>query len=126
MNKKLYGARVGLRGGESKRDRRTRARQAFREERPAVLFHRGPHDREPEAGSTGMRAAGTIAAEEWLRDVGKVGRFDSHTGIGDAQGDVAARAVDAQSYKVDFISGATFTSDAFIKSLQAALKPAGI
>ena len=35
-------------------------------------------------------------------------------------------AVDAQSYKVDFISGATFTSDAFIKSLQAALKPAGV
>ncbi len=35
-------------------------------------------------------------------------------------------AVGAQSYKVDFISGATFTSDAFIKSLQAALKPAGV
>jgi uncharacterized protein with FMN-binding domain len=35
-------------------------------------------------------------------------------------------AVDAQSYKVDFISGATFTSDAFTKSLQAALKSAGL
>jgi uncharacterized protein with FMN-binding domain len=34
-------------------------------------------------------------------------------------------AVDAQSYKVDFISGATFTSNAFVKSLQEALKPAG-
>ncbi len=35
-------------------------------------------------------------------------------------------AVDAQTYRVDFISGATFTSNAFIKSLQAALKPAGL
>jgi uncharacterized protein with FMN-binding domain len=35
-------------------------------------------------------------------------------------------AVDAQTYKVDFIGGATFTSSAFIKSLQAALKPAGL
>jgi uncharacterized protein with FMN-binding domain len=35
-------------------------------------------------------------------------------------------AVDAQTYKVDFISGATFTSSAFIKSLQEALKPAGL
>ena len=35
-------------------------------------------------------------------------------------------AVDVQSYKVDFISGATFTSNAFVKSLQEALKPAGI
>lgn len=35
-------------------------------------------------------------------------------------------AVDAQSWKVDLISGATFTSEAFTKSLQAALKQAGL
>ncbi len=34
-------------------------------------------------------------------------------------------AVDAQSWKVDLISGATFTSNAFGKSLQAALARAG-
>ena len=34
-------------------------------------------------------------------------------------------AVDAQSWKVDLVSGATFTSSAFEKSLQAALKRAG-
>ncbi len=34
-------------------------------------------------------------------------------------------AVDAQSWKVDLISGATFTSAAFEKSLQAALSRAG-
>jgi uncharacterized protein with FMN-binding domain len=34
-------------------------------------------------------------------------------------------AVDAQSWKVDLISGATFTSEAFTKSLQAALSRAG-
>ena len=34
-------------------------------------------------------------------------------------------AVDAQSFKVDLISGATFTSVAFEKSLQEALKAAG-
>jgi uncharacterized protein with FMN-binding domain len=34
-------------------------------------------------------------------------------------------AVDAQSWKVDLISGATFTSEAFTKSLQAALSKAG-
>jgi uncharacterized protein with FMN-binding domain len=34
-------------------------------------------------------------------------------------------AVDAQSFRVDFISGATFTSSAFVKSLQAALQQAG-
>lgn len=34
-------------------------------------------------------------------------------------------AVDAQSWKVDLISGATFTSNAFAKSLQAALARAG-
>ena len=34
-------------------------------------------------------------------------------------------ATDAQSYKVDFISGATFTSVAFAKSLREALAQAG-
>lgn len=34
-------------------------------------------------------------------------------------------AVDAQSYRVDFISGATFTSNAFAKSLRDALSQAG-
>ena len=34
-------------------------------------------------------------------------------------------AADAQSWKVDLISGATFTSNAFAKSLQAALARAG-
>jgi uncharacterized protein with FMN-binding domain len=34
-------------------------------------------------------------------------------------------AVDAQSWKVDLISGATFTSEAFVYSLQTALKQAG-
>ncbi len=34
-------------------------------------------------------------------------------------------AVDAQSWRVDLISGATFTSEAFVLSLQAALKQAG-
>jgi uncharacterized protein with FMN-binding domain len=34
-------------------------------------------------------------------------------------------AVGAQSWKVDLISGATFTSEAFTKSLQAALSRAG-
>ena len=34
-------------------------------------------------------------------------------------------AVDAQSWNVDFISGATFTSEAFARSLRAALTRAG-
>jgi uncharacterized protein with FMN-binding domain len=34
-------------------------------------------------------------------------------------------AVDAQSWKVDLISGATFTSEAFARSLQSALARAG-
>jgi uncharacterized protein with FMN-binding domain len=33
--------------------------------------------------------------------------------------------VDAQSYKIDLISGATFTSQAFVKSITEALKAAG-
>jgi uncharacterized protein with FMN-binding domain len=34
-------------------------------------------------------------------------------------------AVDAQTYKIDLISGATFSSSAFVKSLTEALKLAG-
>ena len=34
-------------------------------------------------------------------------------------------AVDAQSFRVDVISGATFTSEAYMKSLQEALRQAG-
>jgi uncharacterized protein with FMN-binding domain len=34
--------------------------------------------------------------------------------------------VDAQSYKVDLVSGATFTSRAYMSSLQDALKAAGL
>ena len=34
-------------------------------------------------------------------------------------------SVDAQSFSVDLISGATFTSEAYMKSLQEALRQAG-
>ena len=49
----------------------------------------------------------------------------SHYINSDALPYLIQEAVDSQSWNVDFISGATFTSEAFAKSLRAALSRAG-